>query len=251
MGYKGTEAAKEAALVVLMDDNFASIVAAVHEGRTVYDNIRKVIAWTLPTNGGVALGVVLALVLGLTLPMTSVQILWVNMMMAVTLGLVLAFEPPEPGVMRRPPRPRDAPLLSGFLMWRIGFVSLLFLAGTFGIFEYAIQTGRGVPAARTMVVNTLVVMEVFYLFNVRYLHLTSFSLRGALGTPPVLAAVGVVVAAQLAFTFVPFMQVLFDSAPLTVPEGAIILGIGVVVLLVLEVEKALMRSFGFLHIVDA
>ena len=246
MGHKGTEAAKEAALVVLMDDNFASIVAAVHEGRTVYDNIRKVIAWTLPTNGGVALGVVLALVLGLTLPMTSVQILWVNMMMAITLGLVLAFEPPEPGVMRRPPRLRDAPLLSRFLMWRIGFVSLLFLAGTFGIFEYAMQTGRGVPAARTMVVNTLVVMEVFYLFNVRYLHMTSFSLRGAVGTPAVLAAVGVVVMAQLAFTFAPFMQALFHTAPLTLPEGAIILGIGVVVMAVLEIEKALMRRFGFL-----
>ena len=246
MGQKGTEAAKEAALMVLLDDSFASIVAAVHEGRTVYDNIRKVIAWTLPTNGGVALGVVLAIVLGLTLPMTSVQILWVNMMMAITLGLVLAFEPPEPGVMRRPPRPRDAPLLSRFLIWRIGFVSVLFLAGTFGIFEYAMQIGRGVPAARTMVVNTLVVMEVFYLFNVRYLHMTSFSLRGAVGTPAVLTAVGLVVAAQLAFTFVPFMQALFHSAPLKLPEGAIILGIGVAVMAVLEIEKALMRRFGFL-----
>ena len=251
MGHKGTEAAKEAAQVVLMDDNFASIVAAVHEGRTVYDNIRKVIAWTLPTNGGVALGVVMALVLGLTLPMTSVQILWVNMMMAITLGLVLAFEPPEPGIMRRPPRPRAAPLLSRFLIWRIGFVSVLFLAGTFGIFEYAIGTGRGVPVARTMVVNMLVVMEVFYLFNVRYLHMTSFSLRGALGTPPVLVAVGVVVAAQLAFTFVPFMQVLFDTAPLTLPEGVIILGIGVAVMAVLEIEKVLMRRFGFLHAAEA
>ena len=246
MGHKGTEAAKEAALMVLMDDNFASTVDAVHEGRTVYDNIRKVIAWTLPTNGGVALGVVLAIVLGLTLPMTSVQILWVNMMMAITLGLVLAFEPPEPGVMRRPPRPRDAPLLSRFLIWRIGFVSVLFLAGTFGIFEFAMQAGRGVPAARTMVVNTLVVMEVLYLFNVRYLNMTSFSLRGAVGTPAVLAAVGAVIAAQLAFTFAPFMQALFDTAPLTLPEGAIILGIGIAVMAVLEIEKALMRRFGFL-----
>ncbi len=250
MGHKGSEAAKEAALMVLLDDNFASIVAAVHEGRTVYDNIRKVIAWTLPTNGGVALGVVLALVLGLTLPMTSVQILWVNMMMAITLGLVLAFEPSEAGVMRRPPRPRDAPLLSRFLLWRIGFVSVLFMAGTFGIFEYAMLNGRGVAAARTMVVNTLVVMEVFYLFNVRYLHMTSFSLRGALGTPAVLVAVGVVIVAQLAFTFAPFMHSLFDSATLTIFEGAVILGIGVGVLLVLEIEKALMRRFGVLHTLD-
>ena len=193
----------------------------------------------------------LAIVLGLTLPMTSVQILWINMVLALTLGLVLAFEPSEPGVMRRPPRPRDAALLSRFLLWRIGFVSVLFMAGTFGMFEYAMLNGRGVPAARTMVVNTLVVMEVFYLFNVRYLHMTSFSIRGALGTPAVLAAVGVVIVAQLTFTFTPFLHVLFDSAPLTIFEGAIILGIGVVVLLVLEIEKALMRRFGVLHTLDA
>jgi len=143
MGRKGTEAAKEAAEMVLLDDNFASIVAAVHEGRTVYDNIRKVIAWTLPTNGGMTLGVVLAIVLGLALPMTSVQILWINMILAITLGLVLAFEPSEKNVMQRPPRPRNAPLLSRFLLWRIGFVSVLFMLGTFGIFEYAIVSGRG------------------------------------------------------------------------------------------------------------
>src|SRR5690606_31531469 len=126
MGRKGTEAAKEAAEVVLTDDNFASIVAAVHEGRTVYDNIRKVIAWTIPTNGGEALAVVAAIAFGTVLPMTPVQILWVNMILTVTLGLVLAFEPPEPGVMARSPRKADAPLLTPFMLWRIGFVSLLF-----------------------------------------------------------------------------------------------------------------------------
>lgn len=250
MGRKGTEAAKEAAEMVLLDDNFASIVAAVHEGRTVYDNIRKVIAWTLPTNGGMTLGVVLAIVLGLALPMTSVQILWINMILAITLGLVLAFEPPEPNVMQRPPRPRNAPLLSRFLLWRIGFVSVLFTLGLFGIFEYAIVSGRGEQAARTMVVNTLVVMEIFYLFNVRYLHMTSFSIRGALGTPAVLAAIGVVIVAQLAFTYAPFMHALFDSAPVSILEGAIIIGIGMVVLVVLEIEKALMRRLGFLRTID-
>ncbi|MEP9356429.1 HAD-IC family P-type ATPase [Xanthobacter sp. KR7-65] len=251
MGRKGTEAAKEAAEMVLLDDNFASIVAAVHEGRTVYDNIRKVIAWTLPTNGGMTLGVVLAIVLGLALPMTSVQILWINMILAITLGLVLAFEPPEPNVMQRPPRPRNAPLLSRFLLWRIAFVSVLFTLGTFGIFEYAILGGRGEQAARTMVVNTLVVMQIFYLFNVRYLHMTSFSIRGALGTPAVLAAIGVVIVAQLAFTYAPFMHVLFDSAPVSILEGAIIMGIGIAVLVVLEIEKALMRRLGFLRTIDA
>ena len=243
MGRKGTEATKEAAEIVLLDDNFASIVAAVHEGRTVHDNIRKVIAWTLPTNGGETLSVVLALALGVALPMTPVQILWINMILEVTLGLVLAFEPPEPGVMQRPPRRRDAPLLSRFLLWRVVFVSLLFTLGVFGIFEYALRSGLGEEVARTMVVNTLAVMEVFYLFNVRYLHTTSFSLRGLLGTPAVLAAVAVVVAGQFAFTYAPFMHELFGSGPISLADGAIIVGVGVVVMVILEVEKVLMRRF--------
>ena len=116
MGIKGTEAAKEAAEIVLMDDNFASIVAAVREGRTVHDNIRKVIAWTLPTNGGEALMIVTAILLGLALPMTPVQILWVNLILEGTLGLVLAFEPSEPGVMARRPRKAGSGLLTPFLV---------------------------------------------------------------------------------------------------------------------------------------
>lgn len=242
MGRKGTEAAKEAAQMVLLDDNFASIVAAVHEGRTVYDNIRKVIGWTLPTNGGEVLCVIFAILLGLALPMTPVQILWINMILSVTLGLVLAFEPPEPGVMRRPPRMRDAPILSRFLVWRIAFVSVLFMLGVFGIFEYALHRGYTEAGARTMVVNTLVVMEIFYLFNVRYLHRTSFSLIGAMGTPAVLAAITVVVAAQLLFTFAPFMHDLFGSAPVAFMDGLLVLAIGVAAMSILELEKMLMRK---------
>ena len=241
MGRKGTEAAKEAAQMVLLDDNFASIVAAVHEGRTVYDNIRKVIGWTLPTNGGEVLCVIFAILLGLTLPMTPVQILWINMILSVTLGLVLAFEPPEPGVMRRPPRMRDAPILSRFLVWRIAFVSFLFMLGVFGIFEYAIRRGYTEEGARTMVVNTLVAMEIFYLFNVRYMHRTSFSLVGATGTPAVLTAIAVVVAAQILYTFAPFMHALFGSAPIALPDSLLILAIGLVTMVILELEKTLMR----------
>ena len=193
MGRKGTEAAKEASEMVLLDDHFASIVAAVHEGRTVYDNIRKVIAWTLPTNGGEALTVIVAILVGFTLPMTATQILWINLITTVTLGLVLAFEPPEPGVMRRPPRPAGTPLLSPYLVWRLFFVSALFAIGALAIFFYALGRGQGVEVARTLVVNVIVVFEIFYLFNVRYLHMTSFTLRGALGTPAVLIAIAVVV----------------------------------------------------------
>lgn len=247
MGRKGTEAAKEASQMVLVDDNFASIVAAVNEGRTVFDNIRKVISWTLPTNGGESFCVVLAIVFGLALPMTPVQILWINMILTVTLGLVLAFEPAEPNVMQRPPRERDAPLVGAFLAWRILFVSILFTIGVFGIYDYAMRSGLGEQVARTMVVNTLVVMEIFYLFNVRYLHMTSFNLRGVLGTPAVLLAIAVVVAAQFAFTYAPFMHALFDSAPVAFADGLIIVAIGIVLMGILEAEKALMRRIGSLR----
>ena len=137
MGEKGTEVAKEAAEVVLADDNFASIVAAVREGRTVYDNVIKVIAWTLPTNGGEALTIIAALVAGFSLPLTPVQILWINTITAVALGLTFAFEPMEPGAMRRPPRPSHQPILTLDLLWRILFVSVLFVAACFGVFFWS------------------------------------------------------------------------------------------------------------------
>jgi magnesium-transporting ATPase (P-type) len=244
MGRKGTEAAKEASEMVLLDDNFASIVAAVHEGRTVYDNIRKVIAWTLPTNFGEALTVIAAILVGFTLPMTATQILWINLILTVTLGLVLAFEPPEPGVMRRPPRAPGTPLLSPYLVWRLFFVSVLFAAGALAIFFYALARGLGLEVARTLVVNVIVVFEIFYLFNVRYLHMTSFSLRGALGTPPVLIAIAVVVVAQLAFTYAPFMHELFQTRPVPIVDGFITVAAGVLLMVVLETEKNLLRRVG-------
>jgi magnesium-transporting ATPase (P-type) len=249
MGNKGTDAAKEAAQMVLLDDNFASIVAAVHEGRVVYDNIRKVATWTLPTNGGEALTVITAILFNFAMPMSAVQILWINLISTVTLGLVLAFEPAEPNVMRRPPRPVDQGLLTPFLVWRVVFVSFLFLVVALGIFFYALfGQGADLATARTMVVNTIVVLETFYLFNVRYLHKTSFSLRGALGTPPVLIAVAVVVAAQFAFTYLPVMHELFDSRPVSFGDGLLIVAAGVAMMIVLEIEKNVMRRTGRLKV---
>lgn len=244
MGRKGTEAAKEASEMVLLDDNFVSIVAAVHEGRTVYDNIRKVIAWTIPTNGGEVLTVIAAILVGFTMPMTPAQILWINLILTVTLGLVLAFEPPEPGVMRRRPRSARAALLSPFMVWRILFVSALFTAGALAIFFYALERGLGVDTARTMVVNVIVVFEIFYLFNVRYLHMTSFTFRGALGTPPVLIALAVVITAQFAFTYTPVMQELFETRPIAIIDGLVLVAAGVLLMIILEVEKIVLRRFG-------
>jgi magnesium-transporting ATPase (P-type) len=211
----------------------------------VHDNIRKVIAWEIPTNGGETLAVVLAILTGFSLPMTATQILWVNLVLAATLGLVLAFEPPEPGVMRRPPRAADAPLLSPFLLWRVLVVSVLLAAAALGLFFHALGAGRDVETARTMVVNMFVVGEIFYLFNVRYLHMTSLTWRGALGTPAVLGAVAVLVVAQLVFTYAPFMQALFGTRPLSLMDGVLIIAIGAILMLLLEAEKLLMRRLGW------
>jgi len=244
MGGKGTEAAKEASEMVLADDNFASIVAAVREGRTVYDNLTKVIAWTLPTNGGEAMTIILAILLGLTLPVTPVQILWINMVTAVALGLTLAFEPTEANAMRRPARAANQPLLSGRLLWRILFVSALMVAGTFGIYAWAVGRGLPVEFARTMVVNTLVVMEIFYLFSVRYVHGTSLTWQGVLGTPAVLIGVLTVVVAQFAFTYLPPLQAVFGSRPLALLDGLAVVAVGVALLLVVELEKRLATWLG-------
>jgi magnesium-transporting ATPase (P-type) len=237
MGRKGTEAAKEAAEIVLLDDNFASIAAAVREGRTVYDNLKKAITFLLPINGGEACAIIAAIIAGSVLPITPLQILWVNMVSSVTLAMVLAFEPTERDAMLRPPRRPDEPLLSGFLVWRVTLVSALFLAGIFGMFAWSRSAGLSLEEARTAAVNTLVVMEIFYLFSVRYLRVASLTFEGVLGTRPVLVGLGVVVALQLAFTYAPFMQALFGTRPIGLAHGLLIIGIGAALFAVLEVEK--------------
>ena len=243
MGSKGTEAAKEASDMVLADDNFASIIAAVREGRTVYDNLTKVIAWTLPTNGGEAFTIILAVLFGLTLPVTPVQILWINMITAVALGLTLAFEPTEPSAMRRPARPANEPILSKRLVWRILFVSGLMVAGAFGIYAWGVSRGLSMETARTMVVNTIVMMEIFYLFSVRYVHGTSLTWKGVLGTPAVLIGVAIVVVGQFAFTYLPPLQAVFETRPVAIADGVAIVAAGIALFLIVEIEKRLAARF--------
>ena len=243
MGGNGTEAAKEAAEMVLADDNFASIAAAVREGRTVYDNLKKAIVFLLPVNGGESFAIIAAILAGYTLPITPLQILWVNMVSSVGLAIALAFEPTEADVMKRPPRPAGTPMLSAFLIWRIVFVSTLFVAGIFGIFLWTRSHGATLEEARTYAVNTLVVMEVFYLFSVRYLRAPSLTLKGILGTRAVLVAVAVVVSLQLVFTYAPFMEALFDTRPVDFLHGLEIIGIGIALFAVLEIEKSLRGRF--------
>jgi magnesium-transporting ATPase (P-type) len=244
MGLKGTEAAREASAMVLADDNFASIAHAVEEGRTVYDNLKKAILFVLPTNGSQAMTIVAAIAFGATLPLTPVQVLWVNMVTAVTLALALAFEPPEPGAMQRPPRPPGSPILSGFLIWRIAFVSLLLLATTFGHFLWMQQQGAADALARTVAINTLVVGQAFYLLNSRYILRPVIGREGLLGNRTVWIAVTALAALQLVFTYAEPLNLLFETMPIGAPDWARILGLGVFVFVLVEIEKAVLTRLG-------
>lgn len=243
MGRKGSEAAKEAAELVLADDNFASIAAAVREGRTVYDNIRKVISWTLPTNAGESLTIVIALLLGMALPVTAVQILWINLITAITLGLALAFEPTEENTMRRSPRPRNAPILTGELIWHVVLVSALFVFAVFGIYAYGVDKGYTPELARTMAVNTLVVMEIFHLFFIRNIYGTSLTWKAVRGTRVVWTTVIVVTAAQFAVTYLPPLQTVFGTQAVPFVDGVLIVAVGAVFFAIIEVEKQLRLVF--------
>jgi magnesium-transporting ATPase (P-type) len=241
MGRKGTEVAKEAAEMVIADDNFSSITRAVEEGRTVYDNLKKSILFILPTNVGEALMLVIAILLGTLLPITPVQILWVNMITAVTLALSLAFEPPEEDVMLRPPRHPGEPLLSGFLIWRILFVSLIIIAGSFGLFLWYVESGMEIEYARTVAINTLVMFEVFYLFNTRYIHNSVISVQGLFGNKFILMAVALIIVLQLLFTYAPLMQKLFHTTALTSDTWLQILVVAFSIFVLVELEKFIIR----------
>ncbi|MBT8122309.1 MAG: cation-transporting P-type ATPase [Gammaproteobacteria bacterium] len=241
MGGKGTEAAKEASLMVLADDNFASIVNAVEEGRTVYDNIRKSILFILPTSIGEALTVVSAIAVGTDLPVIPVQILWINMLTAVTLGIALAFEPAEAGVMKRPPREPRMPLLTGFMVWRIGFVSLLMLIATFGLFITATRNGMHLETARTLAVNTLVMLEVFYLFNARYLLDPVLNRAGLTGNRWVWITIVLVILLQLVFSYTEPFHLMFHTRDLPPIAWVPVVGAGVLLFVLVEIEKRVLR----------
>jgi magnesium-transporting ATPase (P-type) len=241
MGLKGTEAAKEAGDMVLADDNFATIAVAVREGRAVYDNLKKFILFMLPTNGGEALVVIAAILFELALPLTPAQVLWINMVTSSTLGLALAFEPAEPDIMRRGPRPPTEPLLSGFFVWRVVMVSVLMMTGALGLFLWELNAGTSLETARTMAVNAVVVAEMFYLVNSRFILAPVFSRQGLTGNRIVLFAIATCVPLQLAFTHAPIMQSIFGSTDLSFAEWGKVLAAGAMVFCVAEIEKLIMR----------
>jgi magnesium-transporting ATPase (P-type) len=241
MGIKGTEATKEAADIVLADDNFASIERAVEQGRTIYDNLRKAILFILPTNGAEALVILVAVALGWVLPLTPVQILWVNMVTAVTLALALAFEPSEPGIMRRPPRDPRASILDGHFVWRVGFVSALIGGATIAVFVIERRLGMPIELARTVAVNVLVFGQLFYLFNSRFIREASWLPDRLFTNRVAWFAVTALLVLQLGFVYLPFMQTAFGTAPLEARHWLIPLGAGLAVFAIVEAEKALAR----------
>ncbi|GAV20958.1 Ca2+-transporting ATPase [Mariprofundus micogutta] len=241
MGINGTEVAKEASEMVLADDNFASIARAVEEGRTVYDNLKKSIMFILPTNGGEAFIIIAAIIMGSALPITPAQILWVNMITAVTLALTLAFEPPEQNVMQRPPRDSGEPILSGFLLWRILFVSLIIVAGTFGLFLWEQAQGSSLQVSRSVAVNTLVMFEIFYLFSSRYLLAPSLTHEGISGNRYALYAIALLITFQIIFTYTPPMQLMFGTANMSIDAWIRVVTVASSVLFLVEAEKLFLR----------
>jgi len=242
MGQKGSEAAKEASDLVLADDNFATLANAVEEGRRIYDNITKTILFMLPTNAGEALVLVGAILMGLPLPITPVQILWINLVTAITLALALAFDPAEPGIMQRPPRDKNAPILSSQLVWRTIFVALVFMAGVFAVYSFALMRGFDIETARTAAANTLVGFEIAFLFVVRRQSRFSAASGGVM-TRILLLAVVTVLTLQILFTYAPPLQLVFDTRPLPLNAVIAIALMGLAVFLIVEAEIRLQRWF--------
>ncbi|HEY7316711.1 MAG TPA: HAD-IC family P-type ATPase [Candidatus Binatia bacterium] len=242
MGIKGTEVTKEAAGMILADDNFASIGAAVKEGRTVYNNIEKAILFMLPTNVAQALVIAVAILFGFTMPITAPQVLWVNMVTSVALGLVISFEPHELDVMLRPPRAVDRPILTGFGIWRVIFVGVALLAVTLWAFFWMKSQGASDALARTVAVNMITIGQIFYLLNSRYLLDSSLSFKAHLGNKYLPLGIGAVIILQLLFTYAPPLQALFDNEAIPLWIWPWLFLGGFVFFLIVEAEKMIIRS---------
>ncbi|MDY0885720.1 HAD-IC family P-type ATPase [Dongia soli] len=246
MGIKGTEVTKEAAEMILADDNFASITAAVKEGRTVYNNIEKAILFMLPTNVAQALVITVAIFLGFTMPITAPQVLWINMVTSVALGLVIAFEPHELDAMNRPPRAVDRPILTGFGIWRVIFVGLTLLAVTLWAFFWMKSQGASDELARTVAVN-MITIGLFYLLNSRYLLDSSLSVTAHLGNRYLPLGIGAVVVLQLLFTYAPPLQAIFGNEAIPLRTWPWLFAGGLAFFLVVEAEKLVIRSSALLR----
>jgi Ca2+-transporting ATPase len=236
MGITGTDVAKEAADVVVTDDNFSSIEAAVEEGRGVFDNLTKQIAWMLPTNIGMGLIIMVSILIGLDLPILPIQVLWINLISSGALGIALAIEVKEPGIMQRSPRKANAPILNTAIIMRIIVVSLLLLAGTYWLFDWEISRGASLEEARTVAINVVVFIQVFYLLNCRSLTYNMFRI-GPFTNPWALIGIGIMVLLQILLVYLPALNQILQTAPLNLEAWVRVLLISLAVFILIEVEK--------------
>ncbi|MEN8303968.1 MAG: HAD-IC family P-type ATPase, partial [Campylobacterota bacterium] len=242
MGIGGTEVAKEASDMILSDDNFSSIAHAVKEGRNVFDNLIKFITWTLPTNLGEGLVILFAIMLGLTLPILPVQILWINMSTAIFLGLMLVFEPKEDDIMQRQPRDPRAPILNRSMIVQMLVVGFYMLVASYTMFNYAISQGHSVEYARTIAVNIFVFVELFYLFSCKDLDDSVFK-TNIFNNKFLLLGVGLMIFVQVSFTHASFMQLMFQSESLDIATWSKILAIAFGVIFIVEIKRYIESKF--------
>jgi magnesium-transporting ATPase (P-type) len=242
MGIKGTEVTKEAADMVLTDDNFATIAGAVQEGRRVYDNLKKTILFIMPTNLAQGLLIIIALLAGNIVPLTPVLILWMNMATSATLSFALAFEAAERNVMQRPPRNPTQHVMDGFAIWRVAFVGTLIALSAFALEAWLQPRGHSPEFIRTVLLQTLVTAQWFYMLNCRVSN--GFSLgRSVLANKGLWLVSGVLLLLQLMIIYLPFMQLLFGTEAIPLRYWGITLAIGAVLFLIVELEKTLTRRF--------
>jgi len=242
MGIKGTEASKEAAAIVLADDNFASIERAVKEGRRIYDNLQRCILFLLPTSFAQALVILIAILFGFTPPLQPTQILWINLITAVTLSLALAYEPAEGGLMDRPPGAPGRSILPRDLVARVVVVSALISGATIAVYFFEIANSASFAQAQTSAVTMLALGQLAYLFNVRFLRSTSLRFTVLTGNRMVWISAGALILFQLLFVYTPVMNTLFESAPIGLREWGISLGLSAVIFLLVEAGKAVERA---------
>ncbi|MCE4956559.1 cation-transporting P-type ATPase [Macrococcoides caseolyticum] len=241
MGIKGTEVSKDAARMILVDDNFETIVSAVQEGRRVYDNLKKTILFILPTNGSQGLLILAAILFGISIPLTPVQVLWVNMVTAITISFALAFEPLEPGAMNRKPRHKSTPLLSKYFLFRILLVSVIVAGGILISNLYLKNFDLDKSVLNTITLHSLVFALIFHLYNCR--HLNKFAINKDFFKNKIAFLVtGLLIILQLLITYVPFLNTILKTAPLTLSQWMIPIGIGVAVFILIEIEKWITRT---------
>lgn len=244
MGIKGTEVTKDSSEMVLVDDNFSTIVAAVEEGRRVYDNLKKTILFILPTNGAESFLIIASILFGTLMPLTPVQILWVNMVTSVTISFALAFEGIEPDAMKRKPRSSKTQLLNSYFIWRILFVSILIGGGTLLLNIFLLGQGMADVEVRTVTLQTIVITQMFHLYNSRSISKFAFN-KDFFSNRAVFIVSALLIVLQLSITYIPFMNTVFGTVPLPAFDWVYPISMGIVVFILVEIEKAVMNKIGF------